>query len=296
MPMIRELPDILINQISAGEVVDRPASALKELLENSLDAGASRIDVVLREGGIDQICVHDNGVGIDSSDLPLALSRHATSKIVSPADLENITSMGFRGEALASIASVSHLVLVSRTAADSHAYMIEGKGGVVSSVRPAALASGTRIEVSDIYFNTPARKKFLRGASTEFGHGKTVFLRVALSRPDVSFSLVHNQKLQVKLSVSKDALADRVREVLGQDFFDESLEINETVGGMRIYGFIARPTYSKARRDGQYIYVNGRFVRDKLIIHALRQAYADVLHHDCYPVYVLYLTLPYDQV
>lgn len=289
MPSIRILPDLLISQIAAGEVVDRPASALKELLENSLDAGASEIAVQLGEGGVKQIRVADNGGGIGQSELALALARHATSKIGSLEDLERVASLGFRGEALASIAAVSHLTLCSRVAAGPHAWKLEASGGSVGAPEPAAAAAGTTIDVRDLYFNTPARRKFLRSAQTEFAHSEETFRRVALSRPDTRFTLTHNGRAQWLLQPG--SAEDRVHAVLGEAFREAALGIAAESGGFRLHGLVAQPAYSRAARDAQYFFVNGRFVRDKMLSHAVREAYHDVLHHDRHPAYVLFLEL-----
>jgi len=289
MPSIRVLPDLLISQIAAGEVVDRPASALKELLENSLDAGATEISVQLGEGGVKQIRVADNGGGIDQPELALALARHATSKIGSLEDLERVASLGFRGEALASIAAVSHLTLSSRMAASPHAWKLEASGGAVSAPEPAAAAAGTTIEVRDLYFNTPARRKFLRSAQTEFAHSEETFRRVALSRPGAQFTLTHNGRAQWLLQPG--SAEERVHAVLGEAFREAALGIAEQSGGFRLHGLVAQPAYSRAARDAQYFFVNGRFVRDKMLSHAVREAYHDVLHHDRHPAYVLFLEL-----
>ncbi len=289
MPSIRILPDLLISQIAAGEVVDRPASALKELLENSLDAGASEIAVQLGEGGVKQIRVADNGGGIGQSELALALARHATSKIGSLEDLERVASLGFRGEALASIAAVSHLTLCSRVAASPHAWKLEASGGSVGAPEPAAAAAGTTIEVRDLYFNTPARRKFLRSAQTEFAHSEETFRRVALSRPDARFTLTHNGRAQWLLQPG--STGERVHAVLGEAFREAALSIAAESGGFRLRGLVAQPAYSRGARDAQYFFVNGRFVRDKMLSHAVREAYHDVLHHDRHPAYVLFLEL-----
>lgn len=289
MPAIRVLPDLLISQIAAGEVVDRPASALKELLENSLDAGATEIAVQLAEGGIRQIRVADDGSGIRQEELPLALARHATSKIGSLEDLERVASLGFRGEALASIAAVSHMSLSSRAQGQPHAWKIEASGGTLSAPEPAATAAGTVVDVRDLYFNTPARRKFLRSAQTEYAHSDETFRRVALSRPDVKFSLTHNGRAQWQLRPGTQE--ERVHAVLGDAFREAALPVAVESGGFRLSGLAAQPAFSRAARDAQYFFVNGRFVRDKMLSHAVREAYHDVLHHDRHPAYVLFLDL-----
>ena len=286
---IRLLPNQLISQIAAGEVVERPASALKELLENSLDAGATDISVCLLQGGVKQLKVTDNGNGIAQDDLAMSLTRHATSKIATLEDLENVASLGFRGEALASIASVSRTQIASREVNAKHAWRIASAGSEIAPLEPVGLDIGTIIEVNDLYFNTPARRKFLKLEATEFGHCEAAFERVALSRPDVSFMLQHNGR-----AISRYALSEpnkRFSEVLGAEFSAESIAINEEAAGLQLIGVIAKPTYNRNSRDTQYAYVNGRFVRDKLLSHAIRQAYQDVLHHDRHPAYVLFLTL-----
>ena len=289
MPAIRILPDLLISQIAAGEVVDRPASALKELLENSLDAGSTDIAVQLAEGGIKQIRIADNGGGIEKDQLALALARHATSKIGSLEDLERVASLGFRGEALASIAAIAHLDLSSRVAANAHAWKIESSGGTAGVAEPAAVAAGTTIEVRDLYFNTPARRKFLRSAQTEFAHSEETFRRAALSRPDVRFTLAHNGRAQWLLAAG--SAEERIHAVLGDDFREAAIAVAAEAGGFRLHGLVAQPAYSRAARDAQYFFVNGRFVRDKMLAHAVREAYHDVLHHDRHPAYVLFLEL-----
>ncbi|MFA5171988.1 MAG: DNA mismatch repair endonuclease MutL [Sulfuriferula sp.] len=289
MPIIQHLPDILISQIAAGEVVERPAAALKELLENSLDAGATEIRVHLELGGTQLIRVADNGVGIDAAQLNLALARHATSKISSLEDLECVASLGFRGEALASIASISRVRLASRTWDAEHAYEIRADGAAAGEVQPTALTAGTTIEVRDLFFNTPARRKFLKSAATEYAHCNDVFQRIALARPDVSFSLHHNDRA-VQLWRGQD-MAERITAVLGVDFNQAAVNVAETTAGLSIHGMSALPAYSRASRDAQYMFVNGRFVRDKLLAHALKQAYHDILHHDRHPAYCLFLTL-----
>ena len=292
---IRLLPNQLISQIAAGEVVERPASALKELLENSLDAGSSDIQVSLIQGGVKQLKVTDNGSGIAEDDLAMALTRHATSKIFSLEDLEAVTSLGFRGEALASIASVSRTQISSRyvdlkTGLNSkHAWRIASEGSEIAPIEPVGLDAGTIVEVNDLYFNTPARRKFLKQEATEFGHCEAAFERVALSRPDVAFMLQHNGRALSRYAVSKPT--KRFAEVLGAEFAAESISMEEEAAGLKLWGAIAKPTFSRNSRDTQYVYVNGRFVRDKLIAHAIRQAYQDVLHHDRHPAFVLFLEL-----
>jgi len=289
MPSIRLLPDTLISQIAAGEVVERPASVLKELLENSLDAGASEIAVSLMQGGIKQLKVTDNGGGMDAADLPLAFARHATSKIATLDDLEQVRSLGFRGEALASIASVARVSLTTRTESAAHAWSLSAEGGEQGAAQPAAHAGGTSVEVSDLYFNTPARRKFLRTEATEFGHCEDVYKRIALSRPDVAFSLRHNGRVISHLPAG-DA-ARRIAAIAGAEFAGSARSLEENSVGLRLSGFAGSPSFSRSSRDAQFAFVNGRFVRDKLLAHALRQAYQDMLHGDRHPAYVLFLDL-----
>jgi DNA mismatch repair protein MutL len=289
MPAIRVLPDLLVNQIAAGEVVDRPSSALKELLENSLDAGARDIVVQLAAGGTRLIKVTDDGHGIAREELPLAVARHATSKIASLVDLERVASLGFRGEALASIASVSRLTLVSRRADDKHAWSISAEGPQASAPEPATLTSGTSIEVRDLYFNTPARRKFLKSEPTEYAHCDETFKRSALSRCDTAFSLQHNGR--VRRHMKPQPASDRIAAILGEEFTATARPVEETAGPVRLYGYAGSPSSAGAARDAQYVYVNGRYVRDRLLGHAIRQAYQDVLHHDRFPSYVLFLEL-----
>ena len=284
---IQALPDHLISQIAAGEVVERPSAVVKELLENALDAGSTQITVRLEQGGVKRISITDNGRGIASAQLALALARHATSKIASLTDLENVATLGFRGEALASIASVSVMTLTSRTADAAHAWEIAGSAG--AGPTPSAGPVGTTVDVLDLYYNTPARRKFLKTEQTEFGHCAEVVRRIALSRPDVSFSLTHNGKTVDHWMTSE--FAKRSAGILGEEFANARLALDEAAGPLRLHGFAGLPTASKARADAQYFYVNGRFVRDKLLTHAVRAAYQDVLHGDRYPSYVLALDL-----
>jgi DNA mismatch repair protein MutL len=286
MPLIHPLPDVLISQIAAGEVVERPASVLKELLENSLDAGAGDIQVQLAEGGVRLIRVADDGGGMDQEDLPLALLRHATSKISSLSDLERVASLGFRGEALASIASVARVAITSRRVGDAHAWRIEARDG---SLAPAALSGGTVVEVADLYYNTPARRKFLKSEGTEFGHCDEVFRRIALARPDVRFQLQHNGRVAHRLAAADPER--RITEVMGEGFTAQARRLEVSAGSLSLTGFAALPAYARASRDSQYCYVNGRFVRDKLLSHALREAYRDILHGSHHPAYVLFLEL-----
>jgi len=294
MPRIKALPDLLVNQIAAGEVVDRPSSALKELLENSLDAGSRSIEVQLAAGGMRLIRVSDDGCGIARDELPLALARHATSKIASLGDLERVASLGFRGEALASIASVSRLTLMSRRADERHAWSVSSEGPETGTPIPTTLAHGTTVEVRDLYFNTPARRKFLKSEATEYAHCDETFKRVALSRSDAAFSVQHNGRARWHLK--PQALDARIAAVLGDDFRAAALLLDESAGAIRIYGCIGRPEHAGSTRDAQYVFVNGRFVRDRLLAHAIRQAYEDVLHHERHPAYVLYLELEPESV
>ncbi|MEO0974394.1 MAG: DNA mismatch repair endonuclease MutL, partial [Pseudomonadota bacterium] len=286
---IRLLPDPLINQIAAGEVIERPASVLKELLENALDAGATRIDVTLERGGIGRCSVRDDGGGIVADELPLALSRHATSKIASLEDLEEVRSMGFRGEALPSIASVSRTTIRSATANDP-AHEIDAATG---ELRPAAHPRGTTVDVRDLFYNTPARRRFLRTERTEYGHAEALFRRVALSRFDVAFSLTHNGKRVLELPVADDRerAEARVSAVCGEAFLEHALYVEREGESLGLRGWIAQPTFSRSQADMQYCYVNGRMVRDKLLAHAVRHGYRDVLFHGRHPAYVLFLAL-----
>src|SRR5215467_2965924 len=283
---IRILPDPLVSQIAAGEVVERPASVVKELVENALDAGATRIDVRLEGGGIRRIVVADDGAGIASEDLPLALARHATSKIATLTDLENVGSLGFRGEALASIASIAHVTLTSRTAEAPNAFAIDGDSG---AIEPAAGSIGTRVEVADLFFKTPARRKFLRAENTELAHCITQVERVAAAHPRVEFNIWHESR--AVLTLAPATLAARTFKLLPDAFADAQREIERTSGPVALRGWVGLPTASRARADAQYFYVNGRFVRDKVLGHAVRAAYADVLHGQAQPVYALFLEI-----
>ena len=291
---IQALPEQLISQIAAGEVVERPAAVVKELLENALDAGAMAIVVRLEQGGVKRVCVTDDGRGIAQEQMVLALARHATSKITSLAELENVATLGFRGEALASIASVSQLVLTTRTSAAAHAWQIAGSADGMQRVTPASGATGTCVDVLDLYFNTPARRKFLKSEQTEFGHCAEVVRRIALSRPDVAFSITHNGRTVEHWNVAD--IARRSAQILGTEFAAARLAIDVQAGALRLHGFAGLPTAAKARADAQYFYVNGRFVRDKLLTHAVRAAYQDVLHGERYPSYVLALEIEPSQV
>ena len=294
MSSIRVLPDLLISQIAAGEVVERPASAVKELLENSLDAGATEITVHLAAGGAKIIKVTDNGRGIARDEMRLALARHATSKIATLEDLERVASLGFRGEALASIASVSRLTLASRRDGDRHAWAVTASGKEITRAAPAALPGGTSVEVRDLYFNTPARRKFLKSDATEYAHCEEAFRRIALSRPGCALTLQHNGRAQWHLK-PQPARA-RIGALMGEDFDSAALEVDETSAGLRLSGAIGLPAHARAARDAQYCYVNGRHVRDKIVSHAIRQAYQDVLHHDRHPAYALFLEIDPGQV
>jgi DNA mismatch repair protein MutL len=289
---IQLLSPRLANQIAAGEVVERPASVIKELLENSLDAGAQRIDIDVEQGGVKLLRVRDDGSGIDQEDLPLALSRHATSKIRDLDDLERVLTLGFRGEALASVSSVSRLVLTSRTAEAEQAWQVETEGrDMQPRLQPAAHPQGTTVEVRDLFFNTPARRKFLRTEKTEFSHLEEVVKRLALSRFDVAFNLRHNGRAVFSLrpATTEQEARRRVASVCGPAFVEQSCTIDNERDGVRLWGWVGLPTFSRSQADLQYFFVNGRMIRDKLVAHAVRQAYRDVLFNGRHPTFVLYL-------
>ena len=291
---IHQLSPRLANQIAAGEVVERPASVIKELLENCLDAKATRIDVEAEQGGVKLMRVRDNGTGIGEQDLELALSRHATSKISSLDDLESVKSLGFRGEALASVSSVSRLTLTSNVEDQDNAWQVITEGrDMKAQLQPAAHPIGTSVEVRDLFFNTPARRKFLRTEKTEFGHLEEVLKRLALSRFDVAFSLKHNQKVihSLRPADTQAAQEKRVASVCGPAFIEQALHIEMEAPGLRLWGWVGLPTFSRSQMDLQYFFVNCRVVRDKLVGHAVRQAYRDVLYHGRHPAFVLYLEL-----
>lgn len=294
MTRINLLSPRLANQIAAGEVVERPASVVKELLENSLDAGATQLDIDVEQGGVRGIKIRDNGSGIVKDDLSLALSRHATSKIITLDDLEAVATLGFRGEALASICSVSRLHLTSCAEGETEAWRVEAEGkDMATSVRPASHPQGTTIEARDLFFNTPARRKFLRTEKTEFNHLEEVVKRLALSRYDVGFRLNHNGKQLYDLRPVQDQLhaEHRLASLLGKKFIENALTIDVEAAGLRLWGWIGLPTFSRSQADLQYFFVNGRVVRDKLVAHAVRQAYRDVLYNGRHPTFVLYLEL-----
>ncbi|MEO7431581.1 MAG: DNA mismatch repair endonuclease MutL [Dokdonella sp.] len=293
MSRIRSLPSDLVNQIAAGEVIERPASVVKELVENSLDAGARRIDIDIEQGGAGLIRIRDDGSGIVADDLPLAISAHATSKIASFDDLERVGTLGFRGEALPSIASVSRFALISRRIGAESAWRIEVDGGKPRTQSPAQLPVGTQVDVRDLFYNLPARRKFMRAERTEFGHIDELVKSIALARNTVEFRLSHNGKPVRMLKVAQDADegARRVVDVLGDEFLGQSLRVDHAAAGLRLHGWVGLPTASRSQADQQYFHVNGRLVRDRLVAHAVRQAYADVLYHGRHSAFVLFLEL-----
>src|SRR5450631_1024730 len=290
---IQLLSDSLINQIAAGEVIERPASVVKELVENALDADARRIEVELERGGCGLIRVRDDGCGIPAQEIALALARHATSKIASLDDLESVATLGFRGEALPSIASVSRLSLISRSATAAHAWSVDVRDGAVAAPVPASHPAGTSVEVRDLFFNVPARRKFLRSEATEYQHIVRMLERLALSRFAVAFTLVHNAKIVWSLAAAHTAperLA-RVAKICGEDFASHVIELKHETENLRLSGWLALPTFSRSQSDLQFAYLNGRFVRDKLLLGAARLAYRDVLFHGRFSAYLLYLEL-----
>jgi DNA mismatch repair protein MutL len=290
---IRKLPTHLVNQIAAGEVVERPASVVKELVENSLDAGASRVRVEIEQGGTRRIRISDDGGGIEPEQLELALSAHATSKIACLEDLEGVASLGFRGEALPSIASVSRLRIASRPAGQGSGHEVEAESGRVSTVRPVGMPVGTMVEVRELFYNTPARRKFLRTERTEFNHIDELIRRMALANMSVAFELIHNGRAVRRLPPAdgEAGALRRVAEVCGDDFVDQALMLENEHGGLRLAGWIARPSFSRSQADLQFFFVNGRLVKDRLVGHAIRQAYRDVLFHGRHPAFVLKLEI-----
>lgn len=288
---IQELPDELVSQIAAGEVVERPASVVRELVDNALDAGATQVTVRLMAGGVRSIVVEDDGAGIAPPDLPLALKRHATSKIASLADLESVATMGFRGEALAAIASVSDLSLTSRTAEAEHALRLDARSG---ELNPAARAIGTSVEVRELFFSTPARRKFLKTDATELAHCVEAVRRHALARPDVGFAVWHDGRLVEQWRAGSPE--QRLRDVLDDEFFDQSRTVDAQQGSLRVRGRAGSPETARSRSDQQYVYVNGRFVRDRLIAHGVRAAYEDVLHGTRQPCYMLFIDIAPERV
>jgi len=290
---IQQLPNHLINQIAAGEVVERPASVVKELVENSLDAGANSVHIDIQAGGQKLIRIRDNGAGIGQDDLALALSRHATSKISSLDDLEAVASLGFRGEALPSIASVARLTLCSATAGSDSAWQVEADNGVISEPRPAAHPQGTTVEVHDLFYNTPARRRFLRTERTEFGHIEKWIRRLALSRQDVAFTLTHNRRsvMQLPSAQTDEDRLQRLAKICGEAFAEQAVSLSHETDGVALTGWIGLPTYNRSQPDMQYWFVNGRSISDKTLSHAARHAYRDVLFHGRYPAYVLSITM-----
>ncbi|MFU2127381.1 DNA mismatch repair endonuclease MutL [Gallibacterium anatis] len=291
---IQILPPLLANQIAAGEVVERPASVVKELIENSLDAGADKIQIDIEQSGSRLIRIRDNGYGIAKEEIQLSLVRHATSKIATLDDLENILSLGFRGEALASISSVSRLTLTSRTAEQSEAWQVYAQGQEMdTTIVPASHPVGTTVEVENLFFNTPARRKFLRSDKTEFAHIDEVVKRIALAKPTVHFTLTHNGKLihQYKAANDTNSQLKRLAAICGNDFTEHALRIDWQYEEMHLQGWVAEPRFFRSQNDFNYSYVNGRMMKDKVILHAVRQAYADYLSPDQYPAFVLFLDL-----
>ncbi len=290
---IKKLPEQLINQIAAGEVIERPASLVKELMENALDAGATELQIDIELGGVRRVRIRDNGHGIPLAQLPLALERHATSKIASHDDLHSVASLGFRGEALPSISSVSRLTLTSRAEGADQAWQVVcDTAGAPTEAQPAAHPQGTTVEVLDLFFNVPARRKFLKRERTEFGYIEQVIKRLALARPAVAFKLSHNAKPVLHWRGAQAGTeAARVRDVLGKAFAENAVEIDQHDEALRLRGWIAQPSFSRSQGDMQYFFVNGRLVKDKSLAHAVKRAYADVLYHDRFPAFVLFLEM-----
>jgi DNA mismatch repair protein MutL len=291
MTKIHVLDSLLSNQIAAGEVIERPASVVKELVENAIDAGASKIDITIEGGGIDLIRIRDNGSGMSKEDLPQCILRHATSKVASYDDLMQVQTLGFRGEALASIASVAKLNITSAQVGQSEAWQLTCYAGKLDELKPAAHPSGTTIEMRELFFNTPARRKFLRAAKTEYGHIDTVLRRIALVCPTIQFTLTHNQQQKWRVLPASDARSHEARllQLIGQGFVEKALDFDCEASGMRLSGWLALPEYNRAQMDQQYMYVNGRFVKDKLLIQAMRQAYQSVMFHGRYAAFVVML-------
>ena len=290
---IQKLPDLLVDQIAAGEVIERPASVVKELIENSIDAGATRITVEIEQGGKKLIRVTDNGFGLNQQDMELSIQRHATSKIHNLEDLESLHSLGFRGEALPSIVSISRFSLISKTEESSHAYQLNCSGGKCDGIKPAQHTTGTTIEVRDLFYNTPARRRFLKTDKTEFLRIDELIKNISLSRFDIGFTLIHNGKI-VRISQggeNQNLKKARISQLCGKEFFDNSFYIDENRHGMRLYGWVAKPSWNRASADRQFFYINGRMIKDKLIGHAVRQAYQDVLFHGRFPAFILYFDL-----
>ncbi|WEJ63586.1 DNA mismatch repair endonuclease MutL [Thiomicrorhabdus lithotrophica] len=297
--IIEQLPSYLADQIAAGEVVERPASVVKELLENALDSGATQIEVLVEEGGEKSITIQDNGLGIPQAELLLAVSRHATSKIKTGADLASVATLGFRGEALASISSVSRFEIVSRHESEAAGWKLSAEGeGRWGEPQPTAGKIGTRVTVSDLFFNTPARKKFLRTAKTEFSQIDQLVKRVMLSRPEVGFKLVHNHKVvrQVFAVTDEASLQKRLSQLMGASFVQQSLAIAFETQDIKLSGWVGLPTFNRSQTDMQYIFVNGRIVRDRLLSYAVKQAYADVMYHGRHPAYLIFIEMPHDLV
>ena len=299
VPMpIHQLPDLLVNQIAAGEVVERPSSVVKELIENSLDAGARSIRVALEQGGKRLVSVSDDGCGIPVEELPLALARHATSKISSLPDLEEVATMGFRGEALPSMSSVSRMTITSRTLGAEFAWQVKTANGQIEAAVPSPGAEGTQVELRDLFYNVPARRKFMRTDQTEFKHVDELLKRFALARPDVAFQLQHNNRMvrQFPPVSTDEEMTGRLEAVIGPEFVEHALSVDEQRGSFGLRGWVAEPRYNRPQADRQFFFVNGRVIRDRLVAHAIRQSFRDVLFHGRHPAFVLFLELPYTGV